>query len=628
MIRLLFRAVWFACVVLLTSALLPARTGEPRTSPFEMVRWNGDVPEVQVRGAWWRFDAIDGVTRDDLLAFARKEHGDQWAKRFCEDLVELLTQFGRAPAADVELELTDLATGSARRLEHVALSADQRRRIRDAAPRPVSLTAPAPSAPARRVERARASAVSAELEPLVRRLIVLEAQSPRLTRAQAAEDLAELEWLVANTFSYRERAGFDSRAAFDALHARLGDSISLSSFALQIHGLLARFGDGHTRVQLPAARLFVQGALPVRLVRDAHGVAALDARAQLVDERHPYLVAIDGVPLATWFDAAAELVPRGSPALVARGVLRRAVHVAQLRAQLGRAANASARLTLADRAGTEVVRDVELAAEPLREPEPPLLESRTLADGVGYLRIGRMDDDAAFLARLDDALDALQGARGVVIDVRGNGGGSRLPLLHVWPRLAPREVGVRVVNIAALRVAPGEDPAAAGSALADRYLHAADWSGWSDRARTELAAFVPRFRPAWTGPASEFTPWHYLVLERDAARAPLTDGKIIVLLDEGCFSATDVFVAALAELPNVTLAGTTSGGGSGRARGHVLAHSRLPVQLSTMLSCQPSGALYDGNGVNPAVSVPRTLDDYLGRTDTQLARAVELASSR
>lgn len=75
-------------------------------------------------------------------------------------------------------------------------------------------------------------------------------------------------------------------------------------------------------------------------------------------------------------------------------------------------------------------------------------------------------------------------------------------------------------------------------------------------------------------------------------------------------------------VPNVTLMGTPSAGGSGRARAFVLPHSRVIVELSTMASFRPSGQLFDGIGITPRVLVPRTLEGLAAGRDTQMDEAV------
>ena len=105
---------------------------------------------------------------------------------------------------------------------------------------------------------------------------------------------------------------------------------------------------------------------------------------------------------------------------------------------------------------------------------------------------------------------------------------------------------------------------------------------------------------------------------------------VVVLVDEGCFSATDIFAAAMGALPNVTLMGTATGGGSARTQSFRLPKSGLEVRCASMASFQPNGQLYDGNGVQVDIEVEREPEDLLqGDSDHQLEAAVKwLAKQR
>ena len=114
--------------------------------------------------------------------------------------------------------------------------------------------------------------------------------------------------------------------------------------------------------------------------------------------------------------------------------------------------------------------------------------------------------------------------------------------------------------------------------------------------RTKVAA---KFKPDWKLPAGCFSAWHYMVLERTPDTAFHYDRPLIILLDTGCFSATDIFLGGFSGHRNVTLMGTRSGGGSGRSRSEALPNSGLTVRMSTMASFRPNGQRYDGKGIAP-----------------------------
>ena len=92
-------------------------------------------------------------------------------------------------------------------------------------------------------------------------------------------------------------------------------------------------------------------------------------------------------------------------------------------------------------------------------------------------------------------------------------------------------------------------------------------------------------------------------------------------MESGNFSAADIFLAAFKGRQNVTLMGTPSGGGSGGYQSYRLHHSEIQVRLSSMVSFQPGGALYDGNGVQPDVLIEPLPTDFIGKTDSTLDAA-------
>jgi hypothetical protein len=100
------------------------------------------------------------------------------------------------------------------------------------------------------------------------------------------------------------------------------------------------------------------------------------------------------------------------------------------------------------------------------------------------------------------------------------------------------------------------------------------------------------------------------------------DKPVVVLMNSKCFSATDIFVAGLKGLPNVTLMGTPSGGGSALVQTVRLDGPRLAVRLGSMVSFQANGKLFDGHGVQPDLLVEPTPEYFIGGPDNVLEAAI------
>lgn len=441
-----------------------------------------------------------------------------------------------------------------------------------------------------------------------------------LSREDAEADLLALRVAIAEQFAYATRVDLAWEAELTALTDGLEPAIPLRAFAFRLQRFLARFGDGHTGVRVPTAALLPLGYAPV-LFGDASGrVFAFQAdRRGLVDSEHPYVVEIDGVSVEDWVEAAATIVPAGAPHFVRFHAVRNLRYVGWLRTELALPAAGPLRLTLTS-ADLKRRTEVSLPLAP-RKPDYgnwPRTATRRLDGDIGYLRIAEMRDEDAYLAGLDRAMAGFRDTRGLVIDVRGNGGGSREALRRLFPYFLLPDDSPRIANVAAPR-GTGCGPE---GVLEDRFLWPATASRWNAETRRHIEAFLAAFTPEWTPPAGQFGPWHVMLLERALNTAAYVyDRPVVVLMDAGCFSATDVFCGAFKGWRNVTLLGTPSGGGSGRARAVRLSHSGLEVRLSSMASFQPTGQLYDGRGVEPDVRHEPAPEDSTTLVDTALDAA-------
>jgi hypothetical protein len=576
-----------------------ARDG-PRLSPFRGVRAVKDGLEVQVKDdAWFVLESVAGIDTATLLAASKELCGDNWWKRITEDLPALLAAMDLEVGTTVDLQLREPATGKTLTLSGVPMTEANRRRLLEANK-------------GRRAEDAPETAAST------------------LTAANARADLADLRRLLDERFAYRGLEKLDLDALFADAGRRLSgdgaDPIERAQLLREVDRILRALGDGHSRLapgQLSPGACY----LPFLVQRAQGGFAAFAAdRSALLDGDHPFVDAIDGVPIERWHTAARARATQGSPALRERDTERGLRELAGLRAELGLPAATEVRVTLRGNGCAEV-------ALPVARQLPvygawPRRETRLLDGNVGYLRLPEMSSDAAFLDGIDAAMTSFRGTRALIVDVRGNGGGSRDALRRLFPYLLAPADAPQVANVAAALLAASEaQGAAADGLLADRGLWPLEWSGWSDAQRAAITGLLHTFAPEWKLPQGRFSPWHFLVLDRaDNAKAFAYVEPVRVLIDGGCFSATDVFVAALRTRPQVRLVGTATSGGSGRARLWRLPRSGIALQLSSMASFRPDGRLFDGRGVEPDVKCEPQPGDLVGKGDAVLDAA--LASLR
>ena len=566
----------------------PLQAHDVKASPFDALRWNADSPEVLVGAEWYTPRAIDGYTLEAIFEFSEARWPGQRAKRFGEDLVEILDGLGWKGDLQVDLDLTLLGTGEQVRLESVAMTHDKRQAIR----------------------------ASTERRP--------GAGSGVLSKSEVAMDLEAFERGLQLQFAYLGLGGVDLAAALDDLRARLPEPVSAHELARGLDRVITRFGDGHAFVRAagedtePGDRY-----LPFLLADSQQGVVAFSPdRIVLLEPDTPVVLALDGQPIEEWLAAVEPNVTAGSAQLVRWRSLRDLREFDAIRRARGLQPHVPLRVTFASPDGGQTVdREFELTHRRPIYGDWPTSASR-LIDDVGYLRIAQMDDA---VEELRAAMALFAQTEGLIVDVRGNGGGSRELLLALAGYLIGEDEPPVVGNVAKYRLAAQFED----DHLEARFMHRAGWEGWTDAQRAAIEACAASFVPEWepeSGPGpGTFSEWHYLVLDRTGAPGEYAYTQpVVILSDAGCFSATDIFLGALELLPRVTLLGTPSSGGSARSQAFRLPASGIEVRCASMASFRPDGRLYDGRGIEVDLLVPPEPDSLLvGGEDNQLAAALD-----
>lgn len=205
-----------------------------------------------------------------------------------------------------------------------------------------------------------------------------------------------------------------------------------------------------------------------------------------------------------------------------------------------------------------------------------LIAYRVLEGNFGYVFVPGMggfadtpeDDLATTEAAMDEIVAAFSDVKGVIIDVRLNGGGDDTIGFAIADRFADKK---RVAFSVQSRIG----------------------DGWSDK----RDYFVePR------GPA-QFT------------------GPVVLLTSAASVSAAETFALALRALPHVTVMGESTAGGFS-----TMMYRNLPDGLEYTVPFErvfaSDGTTYEGIGVTPDVVVPFDSDAFIDGNDKMLAEAV------
>jgi hypothetical protein len=436
--------------------------------------------------------------------------------------------------------------------------------------------------------------------------------------------LADFKAAVDERWSYRQANQADFASAVDALRKRIDAGISPGDLGIELQKIIALGIDGHAEVSgyvLPS-----QGYLPFLVEPDGQRFVAFRSdRTGFLADGFPYLTKIDGKAVADWCEAAAVLVPKGSPQYVRWQCLRLLRDLDYLRGVLGVRESNSVQVELVAANG----KDRKTATLPVAKRPPaygrwPRAGSALLDGKIGYLRLPEMDA-ATSVQEIKKWMPEFRNTAGLVVDVRDNGGGSRDALLLLYSYLAAPGDTPRVVSSAAYRLHEQHK----ADHLAPRFMYRADAKEWAEEERRAIGQFVKTFSPEWQPPKGEFSDWHYLVLSRvDNPDVYQYTKPVVVLMNAKCFSATDIFLAGLNGMTNVTLLGSPSGGGSARSQRVVLGETPLTLRIGSMASFQADGKLFDGHGVHPDVLVEPAPEYYIGGEDSMLTEALKWIAAR
>jgi carboxyl-terminal processing protease len=197
-------------------------------------------------------------------------------------------------------------------------------------------------------------------------------------------------------------------------------------------------------------------------------------------------------------------------------------------------------------------------------------------DGIGYISIDKLTDPA-LPEDFDEILEKMADTKGLIFDLRFNGGGSEPLGQQITGRFLDCP---RVYSLSQYRSGPKH---------------------------TDLTANSERT-------CKPEGPWHYV-------------GPVVLLQGQKTMSSAESFALMLAQCPQVTTLGDRTAGSSGNPR-RVEPGAGIVVNLPRWIDMDPAGKPIDFVGVSPQIKIEAKPDDFSGERDPVLAAALERLRNR
>ncbi len=193
---------------------------------------------------------------------------------------------------------------------------------------------------------------------------------------------------------------------------------------------------------------------------------------------------------------------------------------------------------------------------------------------IGYIYYGSFSN---FIQNgdIDFVIASMWHTDGIILDMRSNGGGSVTNIYKIGSRFADKE---RFVYSSILKNGPG-------------------YEDFGDVAKVNMEP----------GGSKQYT------------------GKVILLTNRGCYSATSFFTLAMKAFPHVIQVGDTTGGGLGAPAGFELPNG-WGYRFSTSRTFSPDGDNWE-NGVPPDITIWMDPENEALGIDDIMEKAIEIITS-
>jgi hypothetical protein len=239
--------------------------------------------------------------------------------------------------------------------------------------------------------------------------------------------------------------------------------------------------------------------------------------------------------------------------------------------------------------------------------------ANTWLDSVGYVYYGSFSSPIA-KGNLDYVLNRFAHSKGLIIDVRDNGGGSLGNVFKLMERLIPEKTFVGTID---QKTGPEADSFSERDSFFITPLinYNRSTEGLSPR-KKKKAEEAERRREEFLENPPPVRKGGWAVAD---STGMMLHKPIVVLINRHSYSATNFFAAFMSTLPNVTLIGDRSGGGGGIPVSYELPNG-WKIRFSATRTYLPNGQDIE-NGIEPDIYQATGPAEELQGVDAIIERA-------
>jgi len=239
---------------------------------------------------------------------------------------------------------------------------------------------------------------------------------------------------------------------------------------------------------------------------------------------------------------------------------------------------------------------------------------------IGYMKLSSFMKVEDPKPQFEKALELLEGTQGLILDLRGNGGG-----VAKWGYLLANYF----VDNESPKINDGWIDVIYSKAYFQRFHNEQFTPQVLDELFSSPEGAAALFKQMGIELTEEEVAKHFrdgeffnmtrpTKLNHAVNDKPAYDKPLVVLMDGGCYSTTDIFMTALNDYDRAIFVGTPDGAGSGSPIPYVLKNSGFTAHISHGKFFTTGDVMIEGRPIQPDYLVSQTQEDVAVGRDTIL----------